>query len=278
MNEITVFEQFEADIVAFEEHNAELTFNIETPEGEQECKQYLKKLRKVYNGIEKLRKATKAEYIEAGRQVDREAKSFQTRIDAMHEIHNAPLKEKEARIQAEIDRIAREAEEKKQAEEQARLDAIAAKEAELKAKEDEIKAKEEAARIEAEKKAAVEQAKKDAEEKAERDRKEAIERAEREKQEAIEKAEREKQAAIEAEKEKARKIEAERLAKEEAERKEKERLAEIERKRQADESHREGVEQAAFAAISKITESEYHARLLIDAICENKIPHVIINY
>ena len=60
---LSVFDKFEADIKVFEEVNADLDFDIESYEGEIECKTYLKKLRKVYNGIEKLRKSTKAEFI-----------------------------------------------------------------------------------------------------------------------------------------------------------------------------------------------------------------------
>jgi len=171
----------------------------------------------------------------------------------------------EAKAEAERQRIAHEEEIKRQAVEQARI------EAEQKAQQE----REAAARREADLKAAKEKAEaeaKAAQERAEREAKEAQERTARLAQEAREQAEREKQAAIEAEKRKAKAAEDARLAKEK-------RIADEAAARAANEAHRKTIGTAVVNALMG------HAGLTrvqaIDVLMQIKdgnIPHTSINY
>jgi chromosome segregation ATPase len=171
----------------------------------------------------------------------------------------------EAKAEAERQRVAREEEIKRQAIEQARI------EAEQEAQQE----RDAAAKREADLKAAAEQ--------AERKRIEAQERGEREAKEAKEKAEREKQQAIEAEQLKARQ-EADRI-KREAEQKEATRLAEEKRiadeaaARAANEAHRKTIGTAvvnALIAHAGLTREDAIATLV--ALKGDLIPHTRITY
>ncbi len=193
----------------------------------------------------------------------------------------------DALAEAERQRIAHEEEIKRQAIEQARLDAelnakqereaAAAREAELKFK---------AEQAERDRIAALEKAESDriaAEQKAEQDRKDAAAKAEADRLAAAQQAEREKQEAIEAEQLRARQ-EAERIQRE-AKQKEDARLAEEKRikdeadKRAADVAHRKII---GTAVVNALTE---HAGLTreqaietLKALMESKIPHTSIQY
>lgn len=170
----------------------------------------------------------------------------------------------EAKAEAERQRIAREEEIKRQAFEQARI------EAEQKSQQE----REAAAKREADLKAAAEQ--------AERNRIEAQERAEREAKEAREKAEREKQQAIEAEQLKARQ-EADRI-KREAEQKDATRLAEEKRiadeaaARAADIEHRKTVNNKALADLVAAGVPVECAKACITAIAKGAVSAVRIIY
>jgi hypothetical protein len=171
----------------------------------------------------------------------------------------------EARAEAERQRIAHEEEIKRQAVEQARI------EAEQKAQQE----RESSAKREADLKAAAEQ--------AERERIESQQRAEREATEAREKAEREKQQAIEAEQLKARQ-EADRI-KREAEQKEATRLAEEKliadeaAARAANEKHRKTIGTEIVTALQGRTSlTREQAIEVLIALKDNEIPHTRITY
>lgn len=171
----------------------------------------------------------------------------------------------EAKAEAERQRIAHEEEIKRQAVEQARI------EAEQKAQQE----REAAARREADLKAAKEKAEaeaKAAQERAEREAKEAQERTARLAQEAREQAEREKQAAIAEEQRKAKAAEDARLAEEK-------RIADEAAARAANEAHRKTIGTAVVNALMG------HAGLTrvqaIDVLVQIKdgnIPHTSITY
>lgn len=168
------------------------------------------------------------------------------------------------KAEEERQRIAREEEMKRQAAEQARL------EAERKAKQ-EIEA---ATRREREAKEAAERAeraKQEAIQRAEQAAKEAKEKAERDAKEAKEKAEREKQLAIEAERKKAQEAEQARLAEEERKRQE-------EAKRQADKEHCRKYNQETLHALVSNGFDENLATEFIKLVASNKIPHMTMNY
>lgn len=168
------------------------------------------------------------------------------------------------KAEEERKRIAREEEMKRQAAEQARL------EAERKAQQ-EIEA---AARREREAKEAAERAEREKQEaiqRAEQAAKEAKEKAERDAKEAREKAEREKQLAIEAERKKAQEAEQARLA--EVERKRQE-----EAKRQADKEHQKAINNQAMQDLIDAGIPEECAKNCIIAIAKNLVSNVKIHY
>lgn len=171
----------------------------------------------------------------------------------------------EAKAEAERQRIAHEEEIKRQAVEQARI------EAEQKAQQE----REAAARREAELKAAKEKAEADAkaaQERAEREAQEAQERTARLAQEAREQAEREKQAAIEAEQRKAKAAEDARLAEEK-------RIADEAAARAANEAHRKTIGTAVVNALmghAGLTRAQ--AIDVLMQIKDGNIPHTSITY
>lgn len=176
----------------------------------------------------------------------------------MNELHDLRKAEEERK------RIEHENEIKRQAAEQARI------EAEQKAQRDreaaELKAKQEREAAELKARQEVEAAAK-----REREAREAQERAEREKQEAIAKAEREKLAAVEAERRKAEEAERARLA--EVERQKQEEL-----KRQADTAHRAKVNNQAMQDLIAAGIPEGCAKACIIAIAKGSVSSVKINY
>ncbi|MGJ7182682.1 cell envelope biogenesis protein TolA [Morganella morganii] len=176
----------------------------------------------------------------------------------MNELHDLRKAEEERK------RIEHENEIKRQAAEQARI------EAEQKAQRDretaELKAKQEREAAELKARQEVEAAAK-----REREAREAQERAEREKQEAIAKAEREKLAAVEAERRKAEEAERARLA--EIERQKQEEL-----KRQADTVHRAKVNNQAMQDLIAAGIPEDCAKACIIAIAKGAVSSVKINY
>ncbi|MEX9651786.1 cell envelope biogenesis protein TolA [Providencia rettgeri] len=196
-------------------------------------------------------------------------KSLAERIESDHEIALL-MNEKfdrdlaEAKAEAERQRIAHEEELKKQAAEQARLEAEQKAQQEIEAAaQREREAKEAAERAEREKQEAIQR--------AEQEAKEAKEKAERDAKEAQERAEREKQAAIEVERKKAHEAEQARLAEEERKRKE-------DAKRQEDKEHRRKYNQEALKALISNGFDEKLATEFIKLVASNQIPHMTMNY
>ncbi|HHZ7687172.1 TPA: hypothetical protein ACWL66_000655 [Morganella morganii] len=165
----------------------------------------------------------------------------------MNELHDLRKAEEERK------RIEHENEIKRQAAEQARI------EAEQKAQRDreaaELKARQEV----------------EAAAKREREAREAQERAEREKQEAIAKAEREKLAAVEAERRKAEEAERARLA--EIERQKQEEL-----KRQANKEHQRKFNREALQALTAAGFDDKTATKFLELVIKGEIPHLSMNY
>ncbi|HEI8903422.1 TPA: cell envelope biogenesis protein TolA [Proteus mirabilis] len=246
--------------------------------------------------IDKEGKAVVDKLKELPKKVDASRKIFRDELDALSTDIRKPLTEWEAQEKAreeaealkkqiEVDheealqmnelfdlrkaeeerkRIAREEEMKRQAAEQARLEAEREAQQEIEAAaRREREAKEAAERAEREKQEAIqraEQAAKEAKEKAERDAKEAQERAERE-----------KQLAIDAVRKKAQEAEQARLAEEERKRQE-------EAKRQADKEHRRKYNQETLQALVSNGFDEKLATEFIKLVASKQIPHMTMNY
>lgn len=176
----------------------------------------------------------------------------------MNELHDLRKAEEERK------RIEHENEIKRQAAEQARI------EAEQKAQRDreaaELKAKQEREAAELKARQEVEAAAK-----REREAREAQERAEREKQEAIAKAEREKLAAVEAERRKAEEAERTRLA--EIERQKQEEL-----KRQANKEHQHKFNREALQALTEAGFDDKTATKFLEMVIKGEVPHLSMNY
>ncbi|MDY0929089.1 cell envelope biogenesis protein TolA [Enterobacter sp. CFBP8995] len=198
------------------------------------------------------------------------AENLAAQIEADHEIALL-LNDKfdrdaaEAKAEAVRQRIAHEEEIKRQAVEQARI------EAEQKAQQE----REAAARREADLKAAKEKAEADAkaaQERAEREAKEAQERTARLAQEAREQAEREKQAAIAEEQRKAKAVEDTRLAEEK-------RIADEAAERAANEAHRRKIgTEIVTALLGHTSLTREQAIEVLVALKDSKIPHTRITY
>lgn len=171
----------------------------------------------------------------------------------------------EKKAEAERQRIAREEEIARQAEEKAKREAAEKAQREI----DAAAAREREAIL--------------AKERAERERIEAQQRAEREQREAAERAEREKQAAVEAERLKAQE-ESDRIRRE-AEQREQERLAEEKSKadeqarREADVKHRKAVgTEIVKALLANTSLTRDQAIEVLTAIKDGNIPHTGISY
>lgn len=168
------------------------------------------------------------------------------------------------KAEEERKRIEHENEIKRQAAEQARI------EAEQKAQRDreaaELKAKQEREAAELKARQEVEAAAK-----REREAREAQERAEREKQEAIANAEREKMAAVEAERRKAEEAERARLA--DIERQKQEEL-----KRQANKEHQRKFNREALQALTAAGFDDETATKFLELVIKGEVPHLSMNY
>ena len=204
----------------------------------------------VWEDAEKARVAAE----ELARQIERDHEEALQ----MNELHDLRKAEEERK------RIEHENEIKRQAAEQARI------EAEQKAQRDreaaELKAKQEREAAELKARQEVEAAAK-----REREAREAQERAEREKQEAIANAEREKMAAVEAERRKAEEAERARLA--EIERQKQEEL-----KRQANKEHQRKFNREALQALTEAGFDDKTATKFFELVIKGEVPHLSMNY
>jgi len=105
MSEITVYGDLEANLLELEKANADKKFDVSTSDGEAECRAWHRRLRKGWNGIETIRKASKADYIRMGKECDAEANEFKDRFDKMAAPHKALLDAKQAEEDAKIAKI-----------------------------------------------------------------------------------------------------------------------------------------------------------------------------
>lgn len=242
MNELAVFDEVAATIAEWKAENVKLAFAYDTPQGEKDARSHIAKLRKVKTKVSEIHKEAKAEALAFGRRLDAKKNEYNGEVDGMIKVHKDPLDAIEAEKQALIDAEKKRFEE----EEIKRLADLEAREAAVKEAEDKVA-----------RDAALE------------------ERAEREKRIAEEAA-----ATAKARAEQKAKAEAE--AKELAAIKAKEAEAAKEQRRIANKKHRKQVEDEIRSALIEdclIQENaEYVADIIIEALKENRIPHVTINY
>jgi len=261
MNELAVFDEVAATIAEYKVKNDKLVFDYADKEGAKQAKSHMSKLRKVKGKISEVHKEAKAEALAFGQKLDAKKNEYIGKVDEMIKVHKEPLDAIEAEVIAESL--------KKQ---QEKADAEAKRIAEIEARERAI--------ILAEEKIARE--KDETEEKIRREKAAEAERVMKEQQEKITLIEAEKRIAEE-EAERLR-IQAEKKAKAEAEAEE-DRLAEIaaekalKARRLSNGKHREKIEDEAHAGLFDTGYlSMTEASEVLEAIKENKIPHVTINY
>lgn len=204
----------------------------------------------VWEDVEKARIAAE----ELARQIERDHEEALQ----MNELHDLRKAEEERK------RIEHENEIKRQAAEQARIEAEQKAQREREAVELKAKQEREAAELKARQEV-------EAAAKREREAREAQERAEREKQEAIAKAERDKLAAVEAERRKAEEAERARLA--EIERQKQEEL-----KRQANKEHQRKFNREALQALTEAGFDDKTATKFLELVIKGEVPHLSMNY
>ncbi len=260
MNELAVFDEVAATIAEYKVENDKLVFDYADKEGAKQAKSHISKLRKVKGKISEVHKEAKAEALAFGRRLDAKKNEYNGEVDKMIKVHKEPL-----------DVIEAELIEKSMAVLRAKEEAEAMRLAEIEARERAI--------ILAEEKIARE--KSEAEEKIRTEKAKEAERVMKAQQEEIAFVKEEKRIAEE-KVEKVR-IEAEEKAKAESDAEE-ERLADIaaemamEAKRITGKKHREKIENEAHQGLTKLGYNPDIAYSILEAIKENKIPHITINY
>ncbi|KKN39457.1 hypothetical protein LCGC14_0743270 [marine sediment metagenome] len=264
---LAVFDPIKAMLAELQKKDFSLVFDHTTPEGEKDLRSWVKRIRGYKGDIARMHKDVKAGALSFGRQVDAIKNELTTGADAIITERMKPLDEIEAKKRADAEAIVeaeRVAAEKKEAEELA----------ELKRREEEVAKKEaviqEKERIEREKRIAAEA--------AEKARKEAEAKAEREKQAIIDAAAKEiadAEAKVKADAEEKEQI---RLADEATARLEKQRTEQAEKRRIENKAHRQEIEIKVAQHLDLIVQNGQITSAIIDAIRDDKIPNVTINY
>lgn len=107
--QVAAFDEFRSQLVELATMNSKAVFDYESPAGNKEARSHVYRLRQTKSAVEQARKNAKNAALEYGREVDSQAREITTEIEAMIEVHAAPLREieerEEARIQAHKDRV-----------------------------------------------------------------------------------------------------------------------------------------------------------------------------
>lgn len=109
VKEVEVFSEFKSQLAKLKDDNSKAVFDYESPRGNKEARSHIYTLRQTKGALEKARKEAKDAALKYGRLVDSSAKEIKEELDAMIEVHEAPLREIEereaARVKAINDRI-----------------------------------------------------------------------------------------------------------------------------------------------------------------------------
>jgi hypothetical protein len=268
MNEITVYDAFKKELSVFKAADAELVYDMTTPEGYEACKIYHRKLRKVRKGVDDLRLSTSKEYREKVDGINNDGNDIIAEIDAIANPRKAALDAEDAKLQKVIDDLAEVNRLKAEYEEDERLAWLEYRErivdemeTKQKAKEDELKAKEDAVKAAAAKVIADKAEKKQA-------RIDAVN--------AKALATKKQKAAVDAALAQAAKDVQDELDKKTAE---DEKAAKIEAKRIANVKHQSMIKQSAYdSLIAAVAITDADAEAVIDAIASGEIEFVEIKY
>ena len=281
-----------------EEYGSEVP-QCDTKQGYERSKKIASDCRAIRVALENKRKEIKAPALAFGKMIDSEAKLIKAELEAIEVPHlNAyrEVDEEKKRKKAEFEQklfdlkkpsvlnqliqlhaqaIEKEAEQARIEAERLELEKLRREQAEREEQERQDRLK---AELEQREKEIAEQARIEAEQKAEREKQQAIENAERlerEKQEAIERAELEaKQAAERAEQEKQQAIEQEK----ERQRQEQIRLEQEAKAREEDKKHRAKINNAALKCFVNGGLTEEQAKLAVTLIASKQVDNVSIYY
>lgn len=287
--DLAVFDEQRAVIAEYKKENASLIFDYEDPQGNKDARSHIYKLRQAKTKIAEIHKLAKAEAWGVCKSLDREKNTLTGDVDEMIDFHYKHVKEieerkvKAAAVKANEERLERiRIEAERTAEREQREEELATKEAALKEREAalirEQKNMETAKQADLDKQAAV----KVVHVQAERDMYDALAVAETEKQAAVEAEQEKAQQEVQRIKDEAVKIAADLVAKEtrikvEALAKQ-EREAKIEVERVADEKHRASVESEVRLSLFRVTDDDEMASLVLNALINDEIAFVTINY
>ena len=297
---ISVFNDVEQAIAKFEEANEKLVFDLTTTKGMKEARSHIYTMRKAKGMAGTIKDEKKADLLAECKVIQDDYNKIIAKLDSMIVVQMAPIKVIE---DAEAERLAKIAEEKRLEEEEAErlrlveieqqrveaaeilAEANRIKEAiEEKAKEKADKLAREREKFEAEKKAEQDakdreaKAKEEAEAKAVKDAADLAAKVEQDKKDAEAKAAKEKQDALDEQKRiadrKAKEI-ADKYQKEQAD---KDEAAKVEAARVADEEHRAKINNEIHKSLLDASFGDEVARQVTQALVDNEIKHVTINY
>ncbi len=272
-SELVVFDKVAAIIADYKVRNEELAsnFDYESKEGIKQVKSHISKLRKVKTKVSEIHKEAKAESRAFGLRLDAKKNEYNGEVDKMIDFHEKPL-----------EAIKKKETEEALARQQEYADSEAKRIAEIEARERAIiLAEEKIAREKAEALDKIAREKAAENEKIIKEQEEKIRQAEEENRRIVEEAAKAR-AKLQEEADKAR-IEVEQKAKAEAEAEE-ERLADIaaekaiEANRIKDKKHRQKIEDEVHTGLTKLGYNPDTAYDLLDALKQNKIPHITIQY
>jgi colicin import membrane protein len=101
--QVAAYQPFYAQLSELEKNNKALVFNYEDKKGNKEARSHVNTLRLTKGALERTRKEAKAESLKLGRAVDAEAEQINTRIESMIKVHQDELDRIE---EIEVKRIA----------------------------------------------------------------------------------------------------------------------------------------------------------------------------
>jgi len=281
--ELQVFDPIHAKIEEMKEKNASIVFDYEDKQGNKDARSHIARLRKLKKPVTEIHKMAKAEALRFTKALDGKKKQLIGAVDDMIKVHHEPIWEIEQRelaIQAEKELEAKRQEEEAEA---ARLAEIEAKEKELAEKESELAAKQRRIDQHEHEREIAENAARKAEAEAKQAGIDAENRrvadVQRAKDEAAAEAARVKRLAEEEQRVKDEEV----LAAKHAE------LARIEQEKAAeearisDEKHRSKIHRAIYKALRvqlewQAASEKGPSQVVTQALIDNKIPHVTINY
>lgn len=276
--ELSVFNEYEQEIVQFEQYFADKEYDLTCEEGVKSCEGDLLLLRKVEIRIDKTRKSRGKHLRDAVTDLNASAKVCHNRVHTMYETVDAPLQVvRQAELNAAMDKMEAEKaelkaiEDKRLADLEAREAKMAAKEAEQQAKDDAAQAVRDAAERKEELEAAALLAAENARLQAEHDAVDAAEQAKQDQADAVAEVERKAKADADI---LAKEI-ADKYAKEQAEQR---RIDADILVRQQDVEHRKDFNNAAALALQNITHNREMSVDIVKAIVSNEIPNITMNY